>query len=61
MNIDLEYIFDKCIVSKDKIKNQDLKDYDIEEQFKNQVIHMIGSHINEWRNIQKRKRTKTIL
>ena len=25
-----------------------LKDYDIEEQFKNQVIHMIGSHMNEY-------------
>lgn len=25
-----------------------LKDYDIDEQFKNQVIHMIGSHMNEY-------------
>lgn len=25
-----------------------LKEYDIDEQFKNQVIHMIGSHMNEY-------------
>lgn len=25
-----------------------LKNYDIEEQFKNQVLHMIGSHMNEY-------------
>lgn len=25
-----------------------LKDYDIDEQFKNQVIHMVGSHMNEF-------------
>lgn len=25
-----------------------LNDYDIDEQFKNQVIHMIGSHMNEY-------------
>ena len=25
-----------------------LKDYDIDSQFKNQVIHMIGSHMNEY-------------
>ena len=25
-----------------------LKNYDIDEQFKNQVIHMIGSHMNEY-------------
>lgn len=25
-----------------------LKNYEIEEQFKNQVIHMIGSHMNEY-------------
>lgn len=25
-----------------------LKDYDMDEQFKNQVIHMIGSHMNEY-------------
>jgi len=25
-----------------------LKDYNIDEQFKNQVIHMIGSHMNEY-------------
>lgn len=25
-----------------------LKDYEIDEQFKNQVIHMIGSHMNEY-------------
>lgn len=25
-----------------------LKKYDIDEQFKNQVIHMIGSHMNEY-------------
>ena len=25
-----------------------LKDYKIDEQFKNQVLHMIGSHMNEY-------------
>ena len=25
-----------------------LKNYDIDEQFKNQIIHMIGSHMNEY-------------
>lgn len=25
-----------------------LKEYDIDNQFKNQIIHMIGSHMNEY-------------